>query len=265
MEEIYLPRTDGSRLRIVIYLPKKDLQEDVIGVCWIHGGGYAIGIPEQDFAFAEILEEAKDCVIFMPDYRLSTEAPYPAAFEDCYASLVYMKEHACEYHIRTDQIFTGGDSAGGGLCVAIDLKARDTKEVNIAFSMPLYPMLDAGSTRTNANNDAPVWNTRSNLAGWHLYLKNQIADKYASPALEEDLSFFPPTFTFVGTIEPFYAETKAFTEKLKEADVPLFFKEYEGCFHAFDILCPDSALAKDARLQMQEAFVYAGEHYFQEN
>jgi len=265
MDEIFIPRSDGSKLRVVIFKPKHEIHEAVPGVLWIHGGGYGIGVPEQDFGFAEILEERHDCIIFLPDYILGTEAPFPAAFDDCYLTLQYMKAHPREYNIRTDQIFTGGDSAGGGLCVAVDLKAKDTKDVNIAFTMPLYPMLDARKTVSSTDNDAPVWNTKSNEAGWEVYLRGQDMTKYAVPALETDYTGFPPTLTYVGTIEPFYDETKELVEKLKAKNVPIAFKEYDGCFHAFDIICAKKDVGKDARAFLGEHFAEACEKLFAEN
>jgi acetyl esterase/lipase len=265
MDEIYISRTDGSKLRVVIFKPTHEINEAVPGVLWIHGGGYGIGVPEQDFGFAEILEERHDCVIFMPDYTLGTEAPYPAAFNDCYDTLLYMKAHADEYQIKTDQIITGGDSAGGGLCVAVDIKAKDTKNVNIAFTMPLYPMLDARKTASSTDNDAPVWNTKSNEVGWNIYLKNQEMSKYAVPALETDYTGFPPTLTYVGTIEPFYDETMEFIRQLKAQDVSVTYKEYEGCFHAFDIICAKTDVGKDARAFLGAHFEQACETLFAQN
>ena len=51
-EEKYITREDGTELRICVYTPKEK-QENVPGLLWIHGGGYAIGIPEQDYSFIE--------------------------------------------------------------------------------------------------------------------------------------------------------------------------------------------------------------------
>ncbi len=86
-------------------------------------------------------------VVFSPGYRMAFEAPYPAALDDCDDALLYLKNHADELGIRTDQIMVGGESAGGGLCVAVCMKARDTGDVKIAFQMPLYPMLDDRDTK----------------------------------------------------------------------------------------------------------------------
>ena len=254
MEELHIPREDGSLLRVVVFKPARELIEGVPGVLWIHGGGYGIGVPEQDFAFAELFEERCDCLVFMPDYTLATQAPFPAAFLDCYRTLLYMKLHAGELGIREDQIMTGGDSAGGGLCVAVDLMAKDSRDVDVAFTMPLYPMLDARPTPSSADNDAPVWNTRSNEAGWGLYLAGQEMIKYAVPALETDFAGFPPTLTYVGTVEPFHDETVEFVERLRACGVAVDFREYEGCYHAFDIVCAGSDVGRDARAFLGDGF-----------
>ena len=71
-----------------------------------------------------------------------------------------MVTHADELGIRKDQIFFGGESAGGGLCAALCMLARDRGEVNIAFQMPLYPMIDDMDTDSSRDNHNLVWNTR---------------------------------------------------------------------------------------------------------
>ena len=64
----------------------------------------------------------------------------------------------------------GGESAGGGLCAALCMMTRDKGEVQIAYQMPLYPMLDNLDTKTSANNHGKVWNTRRNHITWRLYV-----------------------------------------------------------------------------------------------
>lgn len=263
-EEKYIPREDGSLLRICVYTPKEK-KENVPGLLWIHGGGYAIGIPEQDFSFIENFVLASGCVVVAPDYINSTDAPYPAAFNDCYLSLLWLKENGAEYGMRSDQIFVGGDSAGGGLCAAVSLKARDTGDVSIAFQMPLYPMLDDRMiTGSSQNNDAPIWNTKSNEIAWELYLGNDYktdnVSKYAAPARETDYTNLPPILTYVGTIEPFTDETIEYVNNLQKAGVDVHFKTFEGCFHGFDLLSFTTP-AKEARGFLMDGFLYAVENY----
>lgn len=234
-------------------------------ILWIHGGGYAMGSPEQEFYFIKRILKAVDAVVISPEYIRSIEAPYPKALTDCYAALVWLKENAEKLGADPDRIFVGGDSAGGGLCAAVCLYARDKHEVDIAFQMPLYPMLDDRPTRTNQNNSTPCWDTQSNDKAWKVYLGDLYGtDKvpyYAAPARAEDLSGLPPAVSYVGDIEPFYAETVDFMEKLKAAGVKAEYKVYKGCYHGFDVICPDSEPGADAIKFLHDSLVYAAEHY----
>lgn len=263
-EQKYITREDGSKLRICVYSPKEP-RKNVPGVLWIHGGGYAIGIPEQDFSFIQSFVLASGCVVVAPDYTNSTKAPYPAALNDCYSALEWLRDNGAAYGMRSDQIFVGGDSAGGGLCAAITLLARDRGEISIAFQMPLYPMLDDRmTTPSSQNNDAPIWNTKSNELGWELYLGKDygtdLVSKYAAPARETDYSQLPPTLTYVGDIEPFTDETIEYVENLKKAGIDVKFRIFEGCFHGFDLFSFTSP-AKEAKQFLMDGFMYAVENY----
>jgi len=144
----------------------------------------------------------------------------------------------------------------------LSLRARDKGEVNVAFQLPLYPMLDDRMNTDSArDSEAPVWNSRSNDAAWRLYLADLFGTdqvpKYAAPAREQDYSRLPATYTFVGGIEPFRDETRAYVENLRKAGVPVEFTEYEGCFHAFPRMCPKADVSRRAILQLVEAFKHA--------
>jgi acetyl esterase/lipase len=263
-----IPRKDGSMMRVCIFKPKTP-KKNLPGVLWLHGGGYAIGTPEQSKLYAKIFIEVKDCIVVVPDYCLSIEAPYPAALEDSYEALLWMKNHAKELGINKDQLMVGGDSAGGGLTAALTLYARDKKEVNIAFQMPLYPMLDDRMiTESAKDNNAPVWSSKSNYNGWKLYLGNLFGSPnvpcYAAAAREKDYSNLPPTATFVGDLEPFRDETIEYVENLKKAGVEVQFEMYKGCFHGFDQMCPKAEVSKKAINFLTNSFVYAVEHYYAE-
>ena len=191
VQTVYLKRADGTKLRVPVRRSRKaQPKRAVTGLLWIHGGGYAIGLPEQDCRFSTLFTKDASCVAVLPDYTRSTEAPYPAALEDCYLTLRWMHKNAEDLGMDKTQLFVGGDSAGGGLTAALCLYARDKGEVPIAFQMPLYPMLDDREiTKSSKNNDAPVWNTESNRAGWELYLKGIPKDEvpgYAAPARATD-------------------------------------------------------------------------------
>ncbi len=267
MQEHSIRRIDGSRLRILIIRPQKRLEAEAVpGLLWMHGGGYGIGIPEMDFGYMDRFASLGNCVIVSPDYRLSYEAAYPAALEDCYLALKWMKKNAVKMGIRTDQLFIGGESAGGGLAAALAIYARDKKEVSVAYQMPFYPMLDDRMiTPSSQGNCMPVWDSMSNERAWRAYLGDLYGSdrvpSYAAPSRETNYAGLPPCCTFCGTEEPFYDEIIRYVNDLKSAEVPVDFKEFHGCYHAFDIMAPLSREAKEVMRFYAKSFLYAVKHY----
>ena len=129
--------TPGGSIPALLLSPKGAVSE-ATGILWLHGGGYFAGSKEMVHASRAVdLVKQFGAVVLAPGYRLSLFAPYPAALEDGYASLLYLKEHAAALGVRSDQLMVGGESAGGGLCAAVCLRARDEGTVRVAFQMPL--------------------------------------------------------------------------------------------------------------------------------
>lgn len=117
-------QSKGPDIRTRIIRPL-NCQKKLPRVLYLHGGGYAFGEPEQDFPYVKELMKVRDCVVVAPSYRNSLKEPFPAAFNDAWDTLIYMKEHADELGIRSDQLIVYGTSAGGGLAAALCLLARD--------------------------------------------------------------------------------------------------------------------------------------------
>lgn len=262
-----IPGPHNRILKLMIVRPEiSDHLSPATGVLWLHGGGYLTGFPEMAF-ISRAADLVRHCgaVLLCPAYCLTLKAPYPAALEDSYRTLLYMKRHAAELNIRPDQIMVGGESAGGGLAAALCILARDRGDVNIAFQMPLYPMIDCEDTPSSVNNHAKIWNTRRNHIAWKLYLrsiKHKHVPAYASPSRCRDYRGLPPAYTFVGDAEPFYCETLTYIENLRKAGIPAAVDVYPGMYHAFDMMEPDSALGRKAAQRFLAAFEKAREHCY---
>ncbi len=257
----------GTRPHKALLLQPKTPVRETAGILWIHGGGYMTGMKEMVlFSRAAELVKRFGVVVLAPDYRQSVVAPYPAAIEDCYDALIYMKEHSAMLGIREDQIMVGGESAGGGLTAALCLMARDKGDVRIAYQMPLYPMLDNEDTESSRDNHGRNWDTRRNHLGWKLYLRDLEGEvpPYAAAAREKDYTGLPPCYTFVGDGEPFYSETLTYIDALKKAGIEAEVDVYPTDFHAFDIMHTEWDISKEAAEKFNEHFAYALEHYFAE-
>lgn len=266
--KVNIPRSDGKSVPSLIVSPS-NRRDHATGILWIHGGGYMTGMKEMVHSSRAVdLVREEGAVVLSPGYRLSFQKPFPAAAEDCYDALLYLKQHAKELGIRPDQIMVGGESAGGGLCIAVCMMARDRGEVSVAFQMPLYPMIDNFDTETSADNHGKVWNTRKNHLAWRLYLRGdarKCVSPYAAPARQTDYSNLPPAYTFVGDGEPFYAETRDYIRNLREAGIRAEMDVYKSNMHAFDMLKPELPVSQEAIRRFRKAFAYAKEHYFAEN
>ena len=263
-KSVYIKRKDGSKLRLLVMRGKQRAGK-TIGILWLHGGGYVLGAPEMAYlSFSRHLLEHYNCVIVAPAYTLSYELPYPAALEDAYLALRWMHRHPKTLGIDCKKLIVGGESSGGGLAAALCLYARDKGFRNIGMQLPLYPMLDDRDTETNAKNYAPVWDSSANRAAWRIYLGRIYGTAkvpaYAAPARALDVSSLPPALSVIGTLEPFYAETCRYFERLRGEGVACTLAEFEGAYHAFDMLAPFTAISKQATAFLLEAF----ERYIQQ-
>lgn len=265
-EQHWIPSSSGGRhqIRIRIYRPAT-VSQPLPAMLYAHGGGFELGVPEQVNKFYAALISTRPIIIVAPDYRKSVKHPYPAGFNDCYDTLLWMRDHMEELGISTDRFVVAGHSAGGGLAAALAIKARDTGEVKIAFQMPVYPMLDYRQDTESCRRaeKAPLWDAPANRLAWKFYLRD-LTDQglpvpvYASPALNQDFNKLPPAISFVGSLEPFTDETIQYMDALKQAGVELRFKVFDRAFHAAEVYSVGSAYEQEANEFQLGAF---GEFY----
>lgn len=267
MKKYTVQKTKIGDLKILILRPTVAAKprKQTPGILWIHGGGYAVGMASMVFLSRALdLVRKHGAVVVTPEYRLAGKAPYPAALEDCYAALMYLKNNAQSLGCNEDQLMVGGESAGGGLTAALCMYARDRGEVKIAYQMPLYPMIDNLDTESSRDNHGIFWNTRRNHAAWKLYL-SQIRGEvpvYAAPARQTDYRDLPPAYTFVGDREAFYCETLTYVNELQKAGVEAHVDVYGTGLHAFDMLLPFLKISKQAIAAFEKQCLYAQNHYF---
>ena len=271
-QTLHILRSDGTKMKILVYSPQgKEMSQPATGVLWIHGGGYFTGMASMAgfLGRAPSLVKKFGAVVVSPAYRLGRKGRYPNALNDCYDALRYMVMHASELGINPNQIFVGGESAGGGLAAALCMLARDRQEVHIAFQMPLYPMIDDRDTESSKDNHSIGWNTRWNHFGWRIYLGplygTDEVPAYAAAARQKDFSHLPPAYTFVCTAEPFYCETLDFVAALRREGIEAQVDVYKGLFHAFDMNFPWWDVSRQAVRRFEAAFAAAQKKYFKEN
>ena len=200
----------------------------------IHGGGYVGGSHDMDDASFDQLCPDLGIVGVSVEYRLAPDDPYPAAIDDCEAALRWTFAHADELGIDPDRVGITGVSAGGGLCAALGLRARDAG-IPVRFQLLDCPMLDDRMTTPSSQLDGlAIWSKVSNAYGWSSYLGvlhggDVPAD--AAPARADDLAGLPPSYVCVGGADGFRDEDIDYAQRLMAAGVDTELHVYPGVPH----------------------------------
>ena len=245
-------------VRVRIYQPA-NRPNLLPGLLWIHGGGYVLGDIEQDDRLMKQLVKRIGCVALSVDYRLAPEHPFPAPVEDCYAGLRWLFAHAGDLGVDPSRIAIGGPSGGGGLAAGLALLARDRGEVQVAFQLLIYPMIDDRNVTpaSYAITDPRVWHRESNRLGWKAYLGRDgggdDVSPYAAAARATDLRNLPPAYIPVGALDLFIDENIEYAQRLIQAGVPTELHVYPGAFHGFDLLAPAAAVSKQFKAELDQA------------
>jgi acetyl esterase/lipase len=251
--ERLIPGPEGAPpIQIRLYGPKIRTG-NLPGLLYFHYGGYTIGSPKHEDAMCYRYVKDVGCVIVSPAYRLAPENPAPAAYEDCYAALLWFSSNAEKIGVDPSRIAVTGLSSGGGLTVAVCLMARDRSGPMPIFQMPIAPTID-DRLRTKSSTefrDPRALNYDSVRKIWNFYLGKGHENRddispYAAPAREIDLHGLPPCYCYVGDLDPHRDETIAFVTRLSQAGVPTGFTLYPGGIHAFQLELPEARISRHA-------------------
>ena len=258
-EDRHVPGPPGAPdVFVRIYQPT-DRPATLPALVWIHGGGYVLGRVEQDDPLAKHLSKVAACVVVSVEYRLAPEHPHPAPVEDCYAALKWLAAHADEFGVDTSRIAIGGASAGGGLAAGLALLTRDRAEVELAYQLLIYPMIDDRNVAP-ASGTAPdtfVWSRENNLMGWRAYLGHEPGgadvSPYAAAARATDLSGLPPAYIPVGDLDLFLDENIDYARRLLAAGVPTELHVYPGGYHGFNGFAPGADIVQRFNTERDQA------------
>jgi len=245
-----LPGSEGAPdVTVRIYRPE-GRKAVLPALLWIHGGGYVLGSIEYEDATCARLAAETDCVTVAVEYRLAPENPFPAPLEDCYAALRWMAASADELGIDRSRIAIGGASAGGGLSAGLALLARDRGEIDIAFQLLVYPMLDDrnAAPASEVLQDAIFWTRENNLVAWRSYLGREPGGEgvsgYASASRAAELEGLPPACVTVGDQDLLVDEDIDYARRLIRAGVPTELHVYPGGCHSLDMLVPQADISR---------------------
>ena len=205
-------------------------------VLHLHGGGYVGAMRKHYKQMAGLYSEVGGgATVITVDYRVAPEHTFPAALEDALAAYEWILDQGYSH----DQIIIAGDSAGGGLAMALvhTLKASWRKlPAGIVAMSPWTDVTCSGSSyKDNYEIDPVFGNERAELVFENPYVGDaDPRDPRISP-LFGDFYGFPPMLIQVGTDEMLLSDSISVAEKAKSAGVKVRLSVYNGMFHVFQM------------------------------
>jgi len=115
VRDVVYKRVNGRDLRLDIYSPKS-ITHPLPVLLWIFGNRWSRGSKNHPPPLNLV---SQGYIVVSIDYRLSGEAPFPAAIEDCKAAVRWIRANAADYHFDSDHIGAWGHSAGGHLAALL--------------------------------------------------------------------------------------------------------------------------------------------------
>lgn len=216
-------------------------------VLQLHGGGYIETMRNAYRMFAGLYcEVGKGIGVLTIDYRVAPENTYPAALEDAVEAYQWLLDKG----YSAKQIIVAGDSAGGGLALALCMYIRDHGWNTPCGVIAMSPWTDLAASGesydTNYERDPLYGNTRDSLIYNQAYVgENDVTNPYVSP-MYGDFEGFPPMLIQVGSYEMLLSDSTSVAAKAKKQGVKVRLSIYEGMFHVFQmamLMMPESKRA----------------------
>jgi len=213
-------------------------------IFYIHGGGFVSGSCSDHRAQVAKFVSGTGLAALQFEYRLAPEHPYPAALEDSLAAYRTLLAEG----VAASQIVFAGESAGGGLTLALLLLLRDQGMPLPAAAVALSPLTDFKFTGESHRSRARVCLSPPGMNA--VCARYYVADydpglPYISP-LYGDLHGLPALLLYVGDDETLRDDSVRFTDKAQAAGVDVTLRVGKGMVHCYPLLpgfIPESKVA----------------------
>jgi epsilon-lactone hydrolase len=245
-QELWTGETSTLRLRAEpdgMIGPAPPAERDAI--LFVHGGGFTLGGGSAYSGFAAWVAEISGADVYLPDYRLAPEHPYPAPIDDLFAAY----RGVVELGHSPSRIAILGDSAGAALAVGLALTLPEMNVPPPAALVLLSPFLDlslsGASIVANARRD-PTIPRRFLESGGRAHVGDlRRSDPRVSPMFA-DLHGLPPTLIQVGSDEILLDDATRFADRAWGAGVEVELQRFEGWFHDFQAIAGTLRTAREA-------------------
>lgn len=233
------------KLLLDVFYPSSKSKTKRVAIMIIHGGGWRSGNRKQHYPLAERLADL-GYVCFTPEYRLSTEALYPAAVYDLKSALRWIHSNAKKYDVDRNKVAVLGFSAGGELAAFLGVTAGNSKfegdECNLKSSSAANAIVDLDGTLSFVHPESGEGDDSKKTSAatyWFGYSKKENFElwKEASPLTYVDKNT-PPTIFINSSVERMHAGRNDFIKVLNENNIYSEVKTFSDAPHSFPLFDP---------------------------
>lgn len=214
-------------------------------ILYFHGGGYVSGSIASHRQLVIEAGRQAGAVTLALDYRRAPESRFPAAVEDCLAGYRFLLSRGFD----PARIAIAGDSAGGGLTMAVLLSLRDAGEKLPACAWCISPWVDltmsGGSMASKAAVDPMIQKDYLQDIGAAYLHGADPRTPLASP-LYADLVDLPPLLIQVGTAETLLDDAVRLAERAAAGDAAVTLETYPEMIHVWHLFHPQLAAGRRA-------------------
>jgi monoterpene epsilon-lactone hydrolase len=212
---------------------------------FLHGGGFELGSLRSDGELAARLGRAGGMPVLFPEYRLAPEHPFPAAVDDVLAVWRWLRT---DQNLSATSIAVAGDSAGGGLAVALLVATRNAGEALPAAAALMSPTVDltaSGASMTDRADQDPISTPAMLRQFASEYLAGADPKTPLASPLFASLSGLPPLLVQVGTADLLLSDSERLANAAAEAGVDVTLDVGDGLPHVYQLLLgtPEAARA----------------------
>jgi acetyl esterase len=220
-------------------LHPEDAKLPLPGIVYLHGGGWVLGdFNTHSRLLGEIVKLTGAAIIF-PEYDLAPEAPFPAALEQCYATLCWTAESANTLGIDAARLALAGDSSGGNLAAVTAMLAKQRRGPRIRLQALLCPVTDVIAGTRSERDFGDGFNLDLSVMEWFWdrYVPDPAARKtpLVSPlrARRTTLRGVAPALIITAECDVLRDQGEAYARKLADAGVPVAAQRCLGTVHSF--------------------------------
>jgi acetyl esterase/lipase len=214
-------------------------------ILWAHGGGFVVGSHATHAGLAGYLAQAAGADVYLPDYRLAPEHPWPAATDDVFSAYGQMLARGHD----PERVAIAGDSAGGALAILTALALTDMDVPAPAAMVLISPVTDLSLSgpSVEAKRHADPLLRRDWLAESYRMWAGSLAltDPRVS-ALFADVAGLPPTLIQVGEDEILLDDSLRFADRAWASGVEVELQRFPHLWHDFQLqagIIPESRAA----------------------